>query len=101
MSEHKHKGNLKIYMLNILLLTALLFVFYFVTLGSKPWPGVDESVVEKIAGEHGHAMRKPFFDPGEGDLLLFVFLLAGTVGGFAAGYNWRTLMGEKPPGDGS
>lgn len=93
----EHNRKLKIFMLNVFLVTALLFAFYFFTLGPRPWPGVDEAVVEKIAGEHGHAMRKPFFDPGEGDLLLFVFLLAGTVGGFAAGYFWRMLMVEKPP----
>jgi ABC-type cobalt transport system substrate-binding protein len=98
MPEHKRK--LKIFMLNVCLLTALLFAFYFFTLGPKPWQGVDEAVVEKIAREHGHTMRKPFFDPGEGDLLLFVFLLAGTVGGFAAGYYWHILIGEKPPVDG-
>jgi ABC-type cobalt transport system substrate-binding protein len=95
MPERKRK--LKIFMLLIFLLTMLMFTFYFFTLGPRPWPGVDEAVVEKIAGEHGHAMRKPFIDPGEGDLLLFAFLLAGTVGGFAAGYYWRMLVGEKPP----
>lgn len=59
------------------------------------WPGVDESVVEKIAKEHGHEARAPFINTDQGDLLLFVFLVAGAVGGFAAGYSWRMLVSEK------
>lgn len=60
--------------------------------GAEKWPGVDESVVEKVASEHGREAREPLINTDQGDLLLFVFLLAGTVGGFAAGYYWRTLM---------
>jgi ABC-type cobalt transport system substrate-binding protein len=56
------------------------------------WGGVDESVVEKYAEEHGRAARDPLINTDQGDLLLFVFLLAGTVGGFIAGYNWRRLV---------
>ncbi len=59
------------------------------------WSGVDEAVVEKIAKEHGREARKPLIDPGEGDLQLFVFLVAGVAGGFAAGYSWRMLVSEK------
>lgn len=55
------------------------------------WPGVDESVVEKFAKEHGREAREPLINTDQGDLLLFVFLLAGSAGGFAAGYYWRTL----------
>ena len=93
MPERKRK--LKILKLHILLLTTLLFTIYFFTLGPHPWTGVDEAVVQKIAGEHGHVAKKPFIDLGEGDLLLFAFLLAGAVGGFAAGYSWRMLVSEK------
>ena len=89
------KPKLKIVLLHIILLPTLLFFFYFFTLAPKPWTGVDEAVVEKIAREHGREARKPFIDLGEGDLQLFVFLLAGAVGGFAAGYFWRRLIGEK------
>ena len=39
--------------------------------------------------------RKPFINTDQGDLLLFVFLLAGTIGGFAAGYYWKELTGNK------
>jgi ABC-type cobalt transport system substrate-binding protein len=63
--------------------------------GAGSWSGVDESVIEKIAGEHGRHAVEPLINTDKGDLLLFVFLLAGTVGGFAAGYYWRMLMEGK------
>lgn len=66
--------------------------------GAEKWPGVDESVVEKYAKEHGREAWTPFINTDQGDLLLFVFLLAGTAGGFVAGYSWRMLMVEKAPG---
>ena len=84
-------------LLHIILLPTLYFTFTFFTLGPKPYTGVDEAVVAKFAKEHGREARKPFLDPGEGDLLLFAFLVAGVVGGFAAGYSWRTLT-EKQKG---
>jgi hypothetical protein len=62
--------------------------------GAK-WSGVDESVVEKYAKEHGREARAPLINTDRGDLLLFVFLLAGALGGFVAGYYWRTLMDQK------
>lgn len=93
MPERKRK--LKIVMLHIILLPTVLYGFYFFTLAPKSWTGVDEAVVEKIAKEHGREAHKPLIDPGEGDLLLFAFLLGGSVGGFAAGYCWRLLVSEK------
>lgn len=59
------------------------------------WTGVDENVVEKIAEEHGRPAWTPFINTDQGDLLLFVFLLAGTFGGFILGYNFRRLFSEK------
>lgn len=59
------------------------------------WPGVDETVVERYAKEHGREARKPLINTDQGDLLLFVFLLAGTIGGFAAGYYWRIIMEKQ------
>lgn len=59
------------------------------------WPGVDESVVEKMAKEHGREARDPLINTDQGDLLLFIFLLAGAVGGFVGGYYWRMLITEK------
>jgi cobalt/nickel transport system permease protein len=61
---------------------------------AAPWPGVDEAVVEKVAKEHGREAREPLINI-EGDIGLFVFLVAGALGGFAAGYYWRTLMDQK------
>ncbi len=59
------------------------------------WQCVDESVVEKLATEHGREAHKPLINTDRGDLLLFVFLLAGALGGFAAGYFWRNLMEKR------
>jgi len=59
------------------------------------WPGVDESVVEKIAVEAGRPPRDPFINTDQGDILLLVFLLAGACGGFVAGYAFRTLFPGK------
>jgi len=50
--------------------------------------------VEKVAKEHGREAKEPLINI-EGDIGLFVFLIAGALGGFAAGYYWRTLMDQK------
>ena len=64
----------------------------------EKWSGVDESVIEKVAKEHGQEPRKPLINTDQGDLLLFVFLLAGAVGGFIAGYYWKTLVEKRTEG---
>ena len=74
----------------------LLFAIHFslftaVVLAEEKWQGVDESVVKKIAKEHGREAKEPLINTDQGDLLLFVFLVAGTIGGFIAGYSWRKL----------
>ncbi|MGD1074472.1 MAG: cobalt ABC transporter permease [Thermodesulfovibrionales bacterium] len=79
----------------ILLLFTLICSPAAVVSSSEKWTGVDESVVEKYAKEHGREARRPLIDTDQGDLLLFVFLLAGTIGGFAAGYYWRELLEPK------
>lgn len=68
----------------------------FTASAAEKWQGVDEAVVEKIAKEHGREAKALPFNP-EGDLQLFMFLLAGTVGGFVAGYYWRVLLEGKKP----
>lgn len=82
-------------------LSALLMLWGCTGLGAaEQWQGVDEAVVQKIAREHGREARKSLIDTGGGDLQLFAFLLAGVVGGFAAGYCWRSLLeGRKKKGD--
>jgi len=60
----------------------------------EKWPGVDETVIEKCAGEHGRQASSCFLDI-EGDALLFAFLLAGVAGGFTMGYYYRDLTVKK------
>jgi len=59
------------------------------------WSGVDEAVVERFAKEHGREAKEPLINTDQGDLLLFVFLIAGAGGGFLAGYYWRRLTEQK------
>src|SRR5512138_2695637 len=92
MPDRKRKW--RILLLHAVMLPTLLFVFYFFSLAPRPWTGVDEAVVEKIAKEHGREAKPPLINT-EGDLLLFVFLVAGVVAGFAGGYYWRLLVSEK------
>ncbi len=96
MPERRRK--IRIILMHIVLLPTLLFAFYFFTLAPRPWTGVDEAVVEKVAKEHGREARPPLINTDQGDLLLFVFLIAGAVGGFAAGYWWRSLTEKKDKG---
>jgi len=62
---------------------------------SADWVGVDESVVEKYAKDHGREAKEPLINTDQGDLLLFLFLIGGVIGGFAAGYYWRTLTEDR------
>jgi len=75
----------------VFLFFSLLFSQSSVISAAEKWTGVDESVVEKYAKEHGREAKEPLINTDQGDLLLFVFLLAGAVGGFFAGYYWKTL----------
>ncbi len=52
-------------------------------------------MVKKFADEAGRPPREPFINTGQGDVLLFVFLVAGAIGGFIGGYYYRELF---PPG---
>lgn len=63
--------------------------------GATRWEGVDKSVVEKYATAAGRPPARPFIDTDQGDLLLFLFLLAGGAGGFAGGYFFRELFPQK------
>lgn len=59
------------------------------------WEGVDKAVVEKYAAAAGRPPRAPYINTDQGDMLLFLFLLAGAAGGFAGGYFFRELFPRK------
>lgn len=84
--------------LRIVPLVAAMLIGQVAVAADDKWPGIDEAVVNRIAREHGREARKSWIDTGEGDLQLFVFLLAGAVGGFGAGYCWRMLTEGKKRG---
>ncbi|MGD0886911.1 MAG: cobalt ABC transporter permease [Thermodesulfovibrionales bacterium] len=77
-----------------LLLLSILCNLSIAIADQEKWTGVDESVVQKIAKEHGREAHKPLINTDQGDMLLFVFLVAGSIGGFVAGYYWKILMGK-------
>jgi amino acid transporter len=83
----------------IVLIFTMMLLFAFSlqpsAFSAENWQGVDESVVEKYASQHGREARTPLINTDQGDLLLFVFLLAGAAGGFMAGYCWRVLTETK------
>jgi len=87
----QHSTVSRIVFVLLLLLTIHFSLFTFVAVAAEKWQGVDESVVKKIAKEHGREAKEPLINTDQGDLLLFVFLVAGTIGGFIAGYSWRKL----------
>ena len=80
-------------------LVILLILFSITLLSAKAeggkWAGVDETVVEKFAAKAGRTPKEPFITKDQGDLILFVFLIAGVAGGFVAGYYFRVLFHEK------
>jgi hypothetical protein len=63
----------------------------------EKWQGVDETVVEKYAVEHGRPPKLHFIEP-TGDALLFAFLVAGAVGGFTIGYSYRDFTKKNSGG---
>lgn len=80
-----------------LLLIAVAIVPLAASAEEGKWSGVDESVVEKVAKEHGREAWEPFINTDQGDLLLFVFLIGGAIGGFVMGYYWRGIFDKKIP----
>ncbi|WP_438026754.1 hypothetical protein [Sorangium sp. So ce233] len=62
--------------------------------GDASWDGVDEAVVRRVAEDAGRHDTGPVFGL-EGDLLLFAFLWAGLLAGFALGYFSRVLFVER------
>ena len=56
------------------------------------WDGVDVAVVGKYAEVLGRPPSAPLINL-QGDLQLFVFAIAGLIGGFLLGYWWRDVFG--------
>lgn len=79
----------------LLIAAVLVMLSCIPCLAEKNWEGVDKAVVEKFAKKHGIEPKDPLIDTDKGDLLLFVFTLAGVAGGFVIGYNFRKIFGEK------
>lgn len=96
-AKHTVKRGAKIIIVLWLWLSVFLYAAgHFAFAGeNKKWSGVDEAVVEKVAKEHGRSAWTPFINTDQGDLLLFVFLIAGVAGGFIIGYNFRKLFAKK------
>ena len=79
-------------LLFLLLSLLLLAGFAFAGEGHKEkWAGIDEAVVEKYASDRGREAAEPLFNV-EGDMLLFLFALAGAIGGFTMGYYWHEVF---------
>lgn len=80
-------------MKRFLIIAILLFSSVAFAEEEKPkWPGVDEAVVEKFAEQLGREAREPYINTDQGDLLLFLFALAGAAGGFVMGYCWHKVF---------
>jgi hypothetical protein len=73
------------------LLAAAVVMSLSVPAFAEKWQGVDETVVEKAAAEHGR-QECPGLFALEGDSKLFAFLVAGISGGFVMGYFMRDFL---------
>lgn len=93
--DYAHNSRLILLSLLVCIIVADFYVSS--ACAAEKWAGVDEAVVERIARDHGREKKDPFINTDQGDLLLFVFLTAGAVGGFAAGYFWRIILVERSP----
>jgi cobalt/nickel transport protein len=76
----------------------ILALWFGLTLLNSKWAGVDEAVVGKFSREANRPPREPFINTDQGDLLLFVFLVAGVTAGFVGGYFYRELFPPKSKG---
>ncbi len=79
-------------------LTAI-FMLAAIVVSSLPcrgenYEGIDKSIIEKAAEKAGRPATEPVINTDKGDLLLFLFLCAGAVGGFIMGYTFRGLFGK-------
>ncbi len=87
--RHERANVLSKVFLALLVIAGLSIVAY-----AKGYVGVDDKVIGKFAADAGKE-PSPSLLSLEGDLGLFVFLIAGAVGGFACGYFYRSLSSKK------
>jgi hypothetical protein len=91
MSKARALSSLCGIVMALFMLAVICDLFTLSAIAADKWAGVDEAVIEKVSKENGREASPPLINTDKGDLLLFVFLVAGVVGGFMAGYSWRTL----------
>lgn len=85
--------RLPIILLALFLLTGVAFAE---EAKKEKWVGIDEAVVTKYATDKGQQASEPLFNV-EGDMLLFLFTVAGASGGFIMGYYWhKVFVVDKP-----
>jgi len=61
-------------------------------------PGADEKlggVIEEYTQKVGVTERDPFINTDKGDILLFLFAIAGLTSGFYLGYSWKNIVSGK------
>ncbi len=81
--------------LAMLVIGLALITMYCRPVRAEKWSGTDVTVVEEAATEAGREPSDPLINTDQGDILLFAFLMAGTVGGFVGGYYCRDLFSES------
>lgn len=82
------------YVISIFIVLVILIIVSTLIVPQSEWPGVDDAVIKRIAAEANCQPADPLLNI-RGDALLFVFLIAGAVGGFIAGYYFKTLFPPK------
>jgi len=82
-------------MKRLILIPILLLVLASAAAAEAPaqekWTGIDEAIIQKYATDKGRPAAEPLFNV-EGDMLLFLFALAGAIGGFVMGYQWHKVF---------
>jgi ABC-type cobalt transport system substrate-binding protein len=77
----------------VLILVALWAFFFSLWISADAeWSGVDTTVVAKFAKKAGRPPSEPLLNTERGDILLFLFLIAGAAGGFVGGFYFRELF---------
>lgn len=69
-----------------------IMALYIALSQAQKWEGVDKGVIEKFAAAAGREPSGWNSWAAEGDLPLFLFLVAGVAGGFVFGYFYRELF---------